>query len=126
MSEKARILLVDDMTAITEGITPILQSEGFEVLVADDGLEAMQALAGPQKIDLVVLDYAMPEMSGDQLASAIKRISPATPIIMVTGFGDLISVTNGKPPGVDLVVGKPVQMEQLRQAIAALTVAGAN
>jgi FixJ family two-component response regulator len=62
----------------------------------------------------------MPDMSGDQLAASIKQISPETPVIMLTGFGDIMSAIGEKPAGADLVLSKPVTLDNLRRGIAAV------
>jgi CheY-like chemotaxis protein len=72
------------------------------------------------RFDLVIVDRAMPDMSGDQVASTIKTISPATPIIMLTGVGVMMEATDEKPDNVDLVVGKPVTIAGLRRALLAV------
>jgi FixJ family two-component response regulator len=66
----------------------------------------------------VVVDRAMPDMSGDQVASAIKSVDSTMPVVMLTGFGAMMEATGEKPPSVDLVVGKPITMEDLRAAVA--------
>ena len=58
------------------------------------------------KFDLVVTDKAMPGMSGDQMATAIKQISPTTPIILLTGFGQFLE--GDKVPNVDVLAAKPI------------------
>ncbi|MCS5658659.1 MAG: response regulator [Dehalococcoidia bacterium] len=69
-----------------------------------------------EKCDLVVTDRAMPDMNGDQLADAIKELVSDQPVIMLTGLGNMMG-TDEKPQGVDLVLGKPVTMDMLRQAL---------
>ena len=63
----------------------------------------------------------MPEMSGDHLADAVKAESPMTPVILMTGFGEIMLAKNEKPATVDLVVPKPITIEALRQAVARVT-----
>jgi DNA-binding NtrC family response regulator len=79
-----------------------------------DGLEKFQA----GNFDLVVTDRAMPEMNGDQLAAEIKKLKPKQPLILLTGFGDLMTGAGEQPEGVDLVVSKPFTLNTLRGAIA--------
>ena len=69
------------------------------------------------RFDLVIVDRAMPVMNGEQVAMEIKKISPATPVILLTGFGDLMNAAGEMPPGIDLVVGKPVTLKVLRDSI---------
>ena len=67
-------------------------------------------------------DRSMPEMNGDALAAEIKKLQPAQPVLLLTGFGDIMSGTGEQPAGVDLVVSKPFTLTTLRSAIAKLTV----
>ena len=71
-----------------------------------------------KKFDVVFLDRAMPEMSGDQAAELIKQLRPDLPVIMLTGFGALIEVTGSRPRAVDAVLGKPVTLATLRQTLS--------
>ena len=58
---------------------------------------------------------------GDQLAEAVRRLTPETPIIMLTGFGDLMAARGEQPPGVDVIVSKPVTLSALRRALTQAT-----
>jgi FixJ family two-component response regulator len=60
----------------------------------------------------------MPECNGDVLAAEIKKLSPHQPVILLTGFGDLMSGAGEKPEGVDLVVSKPFTLNSLRESIS--------
>jgi FixJ family two-component response regulator len=60
----------------------------------------------------------MPELSGDQLAAEVKALRPDIPVVLLTGFGDLMNAEGEKPPGVDAVVAKPFTMMSLRSAVA--------
>ena len=84
--------------------------------VAADGREAL-ARFQEGHFDLVVTDRSMPELNGDHLAAAIKHAAPGVPVIMLTGFGDLMSAKGEHPVGVDAVVSKPVTLDALTQAI---------
>jgi FixJ family two-component response regulator len=63
----------------------------------------------------------MPELGGDELAAMIKVLAPGLPILMLTGFADLMGSVDELPTGVDLVIGKPTTLARLRVAIATLT-----
>jgi CheY-like chemotaxis protein len=69
------------------------------------------------RFDLIITDRAMPEMSGGELAASIKRLKPQQPVIMLTGFADWMSETGENDPNVDLVVAKPIRLQELREAI---------
>ena len=111
------ILVVDDEPMVRELVADYLTADGHSVGTAANGREGLEKyLAG--SFELVVTDRAMPEMNGDQLASAIKRKTTGQPVIMLTGFGDRIAINGEQPTGVDVVLTKPVTRRELRQALA--------
>ena len=69
------------------------------------------------KFDLVITDRAMPDMSGTQLAALVSQYAPDTPIIMITGFGDLMRSSGEKVKYVDRVLGKPITLSEFREAL---------
>ena len=119
-----RVLLAEDEPVLREIEVEYLASDGHAVVSAGDGREALEKF-GAGQFDLVIADQAMPEMNGAQLAAAIKQAAPHTPVIMVTGFGDMLEVSAGDETGADLVVGKPVTRAALRRAIQQVTASGA-
>ena len=112
-----RVLIVDDEPMVRQLITEYLTGDGHTVETASNGIQALDKFR-KGTFDLVVTDRAMPEMSGDQLAAAIKAASPGTPVILLTGFGDIMMAKDEKPPSVDLIVAKPVTVGGLREAVA--------
>lgn len=115
---KLSILVVDDEAISRSLLRAFLQRAGHRVETAEEGREALKALAAAD-FDLVVTDRAMPGMGGDELARSIKQARPATRVIMLTGFGDLMKYQAEWPEGVDEILGKPVTPEELNQAIGA-------
>jgi PAS domain S-box-containing protein len=125
-ARRLRVLVVDDEPVVRQVTSAYLAADGHAVVAAGGGKEALaQFVAAAREaggeggsFDLVVTDRAMPDMSGDQLAAAIKRYSPATPVLLLTGFADLM---NGeRPEGVDAVLRKPATIASLRQTVLAL------
>jgi signal transduction histidine kinase len=114
------VLVVDDEPLLRDIESEYLCIDGHTVDIAGDGSEALQKLRAGH-FDLVITDRAMPQMNGDQLAAAIKQFTPETPVILVTGFGDLMRSNGEKPVGVDLIVPKPFTQETLRHAVEELT-----
>jgi len=110
------VLVVDDEEWARVLIRRFLTLNGHTVLAVASGEEALD-LFRREAVDLVITDRAIPEMSGDQIAAEIKRLSPATPVIMLTGFGDIMDVRRERPAGVDCVLGKPVTPDQLQEAV---------
>ena len=96
-----------------------LRGEGSTVETATNGRDALEKFHRDE-FDLVITDRGMPEMNGDALAVAIKEAVPNTPIIMLTGFGEMMISAGEKPAGVDRILGKPVTPAALRQAVNAL------
>jgi PAS domain S-box-containing protein len=111
------VLIVDDEPLIRQILTEYLQVDGHTVRAACDGREALE-LFGEARYDLVVTDRSMPRMNGDQLADAIKKVDPARPVVLITGFGDMMKATGQKPPGIDVIMSKPVTLNGLRLSLA--------
>jgi CheY-like chemotaxis protein len=110
------ILTVDDEQTVRDIVRAFLRSGGHAVETTGNGREALEKFRSG-KFDLVVTDMAMPEMAGDELAAAVKAISPGTPVILLTGFGELLKFSGQAPKGVDQVVNKPVKAKTLLDAV---------
>lgn len=116
-SQPLKILVVEDEPLVREVIGVYLSEDNHEITTACNGREGLEKFQVGE-FDLVMTDRAMPEMNGDQLASEIKKIKPGQPLILLTGFGDLMTGAGEQPNGVDLVVSKPFTLNTLRGAIA--------
>lgn len=110
------ILVVDDHAAICEIVSAYLAEDRHTVETAVSAREAMEKFRSIH-FDLVITDRAMPEISGDELAASIRQAQPGKPIIMLTGFADLINETGERSENVDLVLSKPARLADLRRAI---------
>jgi CheY-like chemotaxis protein len=113
---RKRILLVDDQRPVRDAISLLLCLDEHTVVKAANGAEAL-SLFKPGHFDLVITDLEMPQMKGDELATRIKLVSPAQPILMITAYAELLSDA-GNP--VDAILNKPFQLADLRRAIAEL------
>lgn len=111
-----RILLVEDDPQTREAIKLLLTIDRHQVVEASGGVEAF-ALLMTHPFDLVILDYFMPDMQGDQVALRIKEIAPSLPILMVTAYLEKLADSEKQA---DAVMGKPFAIEELRGAIANL------
>ncbi len=107
----ARILVVDDDTAISEMIGIVLKAEGFEPQFAGDGAEAIE-LFRVMRPDLVLLDLMLPGIDGIQVCAAIRSES-GVPIIMLTAKGETTDVVKGLESGADDYVVKPFNPKEL-------------
>lgn len=110
---KLKILIVDDEHTVCECIRVLLTYDGHDVTAFTNSSRALEAFEAG-KFDMVFVDYSMPGMKGDELARALHVIEPSLPIVMVTGNAPVF----GTLPGVSFVVDKPVMLDDLRQAIA--------
>lgn len=107
----ARILVVDDDTALAEMIGIVLRSEGFEPSFCGDGTAALEAFRAA-KPDLVLLDLMLPGLDGIQVCAQIREES-GTPIIMLTAKSDTADVVKGLESGADDYVVKPFNPKEL-------------
>jgi two-component system response regulator MtrA len=107
----ARILVVDDDTALAEMIGIVLRSEGFEPFFCGDGSEALQAFH-TAKPDLVLLDLMLPGKDGIEVCAEI-RMESGVPIIMLTAKSDSTDVVRGLESGADDYVVKPFNPKEL-------------
>jgi len=114
---RKRILLAEDEPGVREALALLLSLDEHTVIQATDGEEALQLFQAGQ-FDLVITDYLMPEMKGDELAIAINRLAPAQPLIMISAHAQTLADSGNPLIGVDTVLGKPFKLEELRQAIA--------
>jgi len=112
-----RILVVDDDPWAREAIQALLGAIGHKAEAVGNGPRALEELK-TEKFDLVFVDWAMPVMSGDRLAAAIKKDLPHMPIVMLTAFGHAMIAEDRIPAAVDVMLLKPVAMEDLEKAIA--------
>lgn len=119
-----RILIVDDEPFVCDAVKMMMKFDGHTVETASDGPEAL-AKFEPGKFDLVITDFAMPSMKGDELAVAIKARAPGQPVVLITAYSEMLQASNHPLPGVDFLISKPFLLEDLRRAIAKTT-AGAS
>lgn len=115
----AKILIADDDAYIRELITLFLRNEGFEILEARDGAEAL-AIVENSQIDLVILDIMMPELDGWELCREIRRIDSNIPLLMVTVKGESGQKVKGFQLGTDDYLTKPFDPMELVMRVKAL------
>ena len=107
-----RILLVEDEATLRMGTARILAEQGYEVLVAGDGVEALEVFERERgALDVVVTDVAMPRMRGDELAQRLGERSPGMPVIFLSGYDTNQAALTGR------LLTKPVADDALLRAI---------
>jgi CheY-like chemotaxis protein len=111
------ILLVDDDPNVRSSLKLLLSIDRHTVTEAENGQEALLLFTG-SKYDLVIIDYLMPGMLGDELARNIRNLAPAQPILMLTAYLEKLADA-GQPA--DGVLGKPLSIDALRRAMATPT-----
>jgi len=112
-----RILVVDDEPFVCDAVKMMLTFDGHIVETASNGKDAL-ALFENGKFDIVITDFAMPSMKGDELAAAIKARAPKQPIVMITAYAEMLQASQNPLAGVDFVISKPFLLDNLREAIA--------
>jgi DNA-binding response OmpR family regulator len=114
---QARILLVDDEQAVQTLLTYPLRKEGYEVIAAMDGQEALERFT-EQRFDLVVLDVMLPKLDGVEVCRRLRTRSQV-PIIMLTAKGDEIDKVVGLEMGADDYITKPFSVREFRSRVKA-------
>jgi CheY-like chemotaxis protein len=121
-----RILIIDDDPVLLRSLHDALALDGHSVVTANGGEEGIErfraALPGKQTFDVVFTDLGMPYVDGRQVAATVKALSPHTPVVMLTGWGQHMHEDGESPPNVDRLLGKPPRLRDLRAALAGLSV----
>ena len=116
MSDKLKMLIVDDNEEFCRNVTDILELKGFEVMTALDGFEALE-LVKQDGFDLVLMDVKMPVMNGVETFKKIKEIAPYTPVIMVSAFAFEDLIREALRDGAFGYLKKPLDFEKLFELI---------
>lgn len=106
MKSSISVLVVDDEEMMRSLLTKILSREGYNILTAEDGLQALEMLR-EDKIDIVISDMKMPRMNGFELLKHIKDEYPTTGVIIMTAYGDTYTVKDALLLGADEYITKP-------------------
>ncbi len=119
-NKAGRILLVDDEKAICDTIKLILSLDHHEVTTTTSSKEALSLFQRGQ-FDLVITDYLMPGLRGDELAAAIRRLTPNQRILMITAYGESLGQSGVSPLAADWIMTKPFDVRELRETVRRLT-----
>ncbi len=112
------ILVVDDEEPIAEMISKILGRLGYEVVTRTSSIEALELFRKePKKFDLIITDMTMPNMTGKELTQRIREIRRDIPIILCTGFSELVSEQEAKIMGIQAFIMKPVLKGEMARTI---------
>jgi signal transduction histidine kinase/ActR/RegA family two-component response regulator len=120
-----RILLVDDDPLLIGSLQEVLQGDGHEVTAANGGQIGIDTFTAEARtarpFAVVITDLGMPYVDGRRVAAAIKAVSPQTPVVLLTGWGQRLVSEGDVPPHVDRVLNKPPRLLDLRTALAEVT-----
>jgi GAF domain-containing protein/ActR/RegA family two-component response regulator/anti-sigma regulatory factor (Ser/Thr protein kinase) len=112
-----RCLVVDDEEPVRAMLADAVESAGHRATVVGSGAEAIERFRA-EPFDVVLTDLAMPRVSGWQVARAVKQIAPRVPVFLVTGFGVELTPEERRAHGVDVVLVKPLQIQEILDALA--------
>ncbi len=112
MVEKNKVLIVDDEATLRNVLSQELESEGYDVLCACDGDEALELLK-KKTFDIILLDIKMPRVSGFEVLKFIKSKMPQVKVIMLTAFADLKNAIESKKLGAEDFISKPYDLIDL-------------
>jgi CheY-like chemotaxis protein len=110
-----RVLVVDDDAIVGAGTAAMLEDLGHSVIGAESARRALDLLSADPNIDIVISDYAMPEMTGRELAAEIRRIRPGLPVVIATAYADAADEIPAVPR-----LNKPYRQQDLAALIASL------
>ena len=119
MKRTANILVVDDEPLVRQAIAKLLQHCGHQVEAVETGEAALARLAR-HTFDIVITDFSMPEMQGDELVAQIRQVLPAQLIIMSTAFAEEYEVFGQPARHVDALLLKPFSIDELNKTIERL------
>jgi CheY-like chemotaxis protein len=115
--DKLSVLLVDDEPAFRSLLAATLAQEGYHVIQAGDGEEAVAAISKVKRVDIVVTDIRMPHVDGVTMAQRLRRAQPGVPVIFITGYPSDVDT----PVPNSFMLSKPFLREELMQAVHHLT-----
>ena len=113
MKEKPRILVVDDEESIRMMLRAVLEEEGYEIIEAADGPEAVKAVE-QNSLDLILLDIRMTTMDGIETLTEIRKISPFVPVLMMTAYATVKTAVEALKAGAFEYLAKPLDIEELK------------
>jgi CheY-like chemotaxis protein/nitrogen-specific signal transduction histidine kinase len=111
-----QFLIIDDEAPIRDLLAELLSSQGHVVFTAPSGKEGLEIFQN-QAPDLVITDLGMPQMSGWEVATTVKKVNPTTPVILMTGWGVTLDSDEVRKKGIEMVITKPFQIAELQKIL---------
>jgi DNA-binding NtrC family response regulator len=125
-SPSLRVLVVDDEPLIRWSVAETLMDSGSSVVEATNGQGAIQVLTTSAPIDVVLLDYRLPDSNDLRLLSMVRRTSPASQVILMTAYGTPEVTAGALQLGAYRVVHKPIEMNELADLVAEAHYSGSH
>ena len=119
-SNQRSILVVEDEPGVRDLLVQLLEMGGFSTKAVDNGLDAL-SIFKKERYDLVFTDFRMPGMSGAEVTRAIKAFDSRTPVVVVTGWDPEVFRKELTCAGVDHIIQKPFDMDDVLEVASSLT-----
>ena len=113
----ARILVIDDEDSVRDILSRMLTAKGHQVVSASGGQEGIEKFKS-ESFDLVFTDLGMPRVSGWDVGKAVKKINATVPVAMITGWGMELNREKMTENGIDLIISKPFNMDQVAELVS--------
>ena len=118
-SQNVSVLIVDDEALIRWSLAETLGDHGYGVLQAADGQGAVEALTGTSRpVDVIMLDYQLPDSNNLQLLARIRAMSPRSRVVLMTAFGTPEIAAEALRLGAFCVVNKPIEMQEVADLVS--------
>ncbi|MEJ1963414.1 MAG: ATP-binding protein [Gammaproteobacteria bacterium] len=119
------VLLIDDDPIVLKSLRDTLELDGHTIFTASGGQQGIEVFRASQRtggasLSMVITDLGMPHVDGRAVAAAVKEISPTTPVVLLTGWGERLLAEGTAPKNVNRVLSKPPRMQELRKTLAEL------
>jgi len=112
------VLVADDDELVRMVLTDMLTELGYNVLAAADSTEAIEVFRQNQEVvSVVILDYKMPGLSGDEVFARLQQIDPSVKVLLSSGFSDTIDLDSMRSRGLRGFLPKPYTMDRMRQEL---------
>lgn len=113
----ARLLIIEDNEEVLRSLKKYFTKKNYTVVTASNGLDGLKAFEGdPHGFDLIITDLVMPNISGVAIISLVKKNSPETPVIAITGWGEHPEALATEAQA-NLVLEKPIELDKMDQFI---------
>lgn len=117
MSEKLRILLIDDEEIVSKRLKPALEKDGYEVETQVEGKSALASISA-NDFDVVVTDMRIDQVNGLQVLEAVRKKSGKTKVVLITGYATMELAREALSKGAFEVIAKPFKPQELRDVIS--------